>query len=1106
MIDDNPFEASTPAVVPGMSPEERIFGPTPLPVFEPPSVMAPVSNLDFLPVDDAFALELRSETIEQLVGGDALRRGESERIEAGRSQTNADLVAGRDRVRVHGTLHEHTGHGHAEQTAHLHITVDGRLDVHAVSEDTVLLAGHMRDLWDGGAAIVAAMTDDTVVGGGIRVTTPLDLWVHGLMGVEERIGTCTADAVLMELGATHYEREYGPGVHAAGLAVYTGSLYQSSRSSFRPLMRVSSGVRNLIAGGGGGSGGGDGGGGTGGAPAVSPPRAPAAGDAGTQAASATLSAATGAGAGGTAQAGVMAGVRSQDLTGIHRVDDVAALARGAHVVGASGDLTELHRGTDTAGQLAALRDAMRDGEAGTLGEVTSVSRVSKPDDTASVHEASALDIVTNIPSGATVPGRDAPELHSTASPRPLPPGVKFGLLGGGGDPVRPASSDFESWRSIYTGLCVKYVRHRDNYNWIATRAFADAISEISGRLLEAYVELGGSLDSVKREFLGESKSTTSVVESYFVLRGLAREAVGAGEINRASGIEEILASIDRLTTEFLEKLDARTDEFDRAYAEARRIRSLDPRIDAQKISDWIDEQLKSVRAEQTAAAVRRVAQSKSDVVEMVKFAQNVRFLERAQQSVSAGHDPRVDSYNRIRYHAEIGNFWLVNVEMPLHVRLLEVMADPSMHRPVVQGSEAGGAIPPPFRTVDSGAAGRLGDIPRVPGPFSSATAGTDAADLGRGMLDQPVVGPGGEAHPGTAAPRSGDAQAMATPELGAESTFWLRPVDPVPAPGTVRFDAGLERAGRQPQNSGEAAIGGTAVHSRFEPDPYDMLDPRDFTYTVSWEEDVFEEDAFDVERALIAGRVPPGFYSLRVILMSLFRELDPSPEIESSFRSGLLPTRAIDSIIERLRAVEGGRGHIQRIQQLEAMKGTIDRVLTHAYGYRADADWLAKVEEFLKSGSAAQAVGVAPVSVPSRGEDIVVGTRTSLQPARVESAAPPGPIEWGAGELSPGALSPPEDPWGRPWSLDGSSTGELSPGALSPAQGPWSPMPQAGFGEVEVVGLAPTLPVGSQGQAVAGSLSARPQGGRLPRRPGSAGWPRPRPSLRSRTAKGLFVA
>ena len=229
-----------------------------------PAVTDPVSYPDFLPVDnafalEAFALEMRAETIEQLVGGDALRRGESERIEAGRSQTNVDLVAGRDRVRVQSTLHEHTGHGLAEQGAHLHTTVDGTLDVHAASEDTVLLAGHMRDLWDGGTAIVAAMTDDTVAGGGIRVTTPLDLWVHGLMGVEERIGTCTADAVLMESSATHYEREYGPGVHATGLAVYTGSLYQSSRSTFRPLMRVSSGVRNLIAAGGGGGGDGDGG-------------------------------------------------------------------------------------------------------------------------------------------------------------------------------------------------------------------------------------------------------------------------------------------------------------------------------------------------------------------------------------------------------------------------------------------------------------------------------------------------------------------------------------------------------------------------------------------------------------------------------------------------------------------------------------------------------------------------------------------------------------------------------------------------------------------------------------------------------------------------------
>ena len=243
MIDATPSATPVPAqaVATGTSPEAPFPPADPLPHAVAPSVTDPVSNLDFPPVDDAFALEMRSETIEQLVGGDALRRGVSERIEAGRSQTNTDRVAGRDHVRVHGSLHEHTGHGLTEQAARLHTTVEGVLDVHAASEDTVLLAGHLRELWDGGAAIVAAMTDDTVAGGGIRVTTPLDLWVHGLMGAEERIGTCTADAVLMELGATHYEREYGPGAHAAGLAVYTGSLYQSSRSTFRALMRVSSG-------------------------------------------------------------------------------------------------------------------------------------------------------------------------------------------------------------------------------------------------------------------------------------------------------------------------------------------------------------------------------------------------------------------------------------------------------------------------------------------------------------------------------------------------------------------------------------------------------------------------------------------------------------------------------------------------------------------------------------------------------------------------------------------------------------------------------------------------------------------------------------------------
>ena len=280
----------------------------PLPVIGTPVATEPFPALDFLPVDDAFALELRAESIEQLVGGDSLRRGESEHIEAGRSEANADLVAGRDRVHVHGHLHEHTGRGLAEQAAHLETAVGGTLEVHARHEDQVLFAGHMLDAWDGGGAIAAAMSDDTVGGGGVRTTVPLDLWVHALMGVEERIGTCTADAVLAELAATHYEREYASGVHRAALAVLQGTLYQTTRSQFVPLMKLSTGVRNLIAGGG------DGGGGN--APATSPPPAPPPGE---------------GAAPGEAAAGTLAAGRTATETPVHGLRAAEGLADARRV-------------------------------------------------------------------------------------------------------------------------------------------------------------------------------------------------------------------------------------------------------------------------------------------------------------------------------------------------------------------------------------------------------------------------------------------------------------------------------------------------------------------------------------------------------------------------------------------------------------------------------------------------------------------------------------------------------------------------------------------------------------------------------------------------------
>ena len=352
---------------------------------------------------------------------------------------------GRDRVRVQGPLLEHTGHALAEQAAHLHTTVEGTLDVHAASEDTVLLAGHMRELWDGGAAIVAAMTDDTVAGGGIRVTTPLDLWVHAVMGVEERIGTCIADAVLMELGATHYEREYGPGVHAAGLAAYAGSLYQSSRSTFRALMRVSSGVRNLIAGDSGGGGGGDAGAGA--APDASPPPVPAQTGTAVESVTETLA------AGRSAVEAPETTLDSADgFTGARRVPLEELVnpvdARAGEEMGEAGtvvraqDLPELSRCAGTAEQLGALQETLRIDatEAASGSETAGGFRASELEGAGSRHPESGAGGALEIEPPSAVYGENARMvLPHPGNLRGGGPESRLGLLGGADRPPQSAA-------------------------------------------------------------------------------------------------------------------------------------------------------------------------------------------------------------------------------------------------------------------------------------------------------------------------------------------------------------------------------------------------------------------------------------------------------------------------------------------------------------------------------------------------------------------------------------------------------------------------------------------------------------------------------------------
>ena len=185
-------------------------------------------------VKEAHALELRAESMLQYCERGAERTGKLDRTEVGVSDDNRDIVAGRDHVEIDGMLEEHTGHGLVYVADDVEMNVAGPLRVHAHLEDNIIMAGVMTDEWKGGTFITAAMSDDMAAGLGLRCTAPLDVWVHGLVGMEERPGTCAADGILHEIAGTLYEREYGPSAHVALVARHSGTVVTTMKTRLSP--------------------------------------------------------------------------------------------------------------------------------------------------------------------------------------------------------------------------------------------------------------------------------------------------------------------------------------------------------------------------------------------------------------------------------------------------------------------------------------------------------------------------------------------------------------------------------------------------------------------------------------------------------------------------------------------------------------------------------------------------------------------------------------------------------------------------------------------------------------------------------------------------------
>ena len=196
---------------------------------------------------ETFALETRAEELTYVSGARRVRRGESDRLEVG-SGPAQDAVAGTEHTRIGGQLSEHTGGNLSTQVSRMETTVEGKLTLRLKS-DTTLLGGAMTDVHTGGVFIGAGMSDDMIIGGGVRVTAPADLWLCGLIGMEEKLGSAYADGALVELYRLAFEREYATGVHVAGAAVFSGTVHATMATGFRQLFKVSTGVRDLTPGG-----------------------------------------------------------------------------------------------------------------------------------------------------------------------------------------------------------------------------------------------------------------------------------------------------------------------------------------------------------------------------------------------------------------------------------------------------------------------------------------------------------------------------------------------------------------------------------------------------------------------------------------------------------------------------------------------------------------------------------------------------------------------------------------------------------------------------------------------------------------------------------------
>ena len=324
--------------------------------------------------------------------------------------------------------------------------------------------------------------------------------------------------------------------------------------------------------------------------------------------------------------------------------------------------------------------------------------------------------------------------------------------------------------------------------------------------------------------LARAYGITVADQAYSGLQDMARQADNDRDFMRAGEIREALNEIDRYTAEELLALTTRHHRMVEPQPPASLSGTAKAEQSYHAIEDMFRRAAESGDSErayeitrQALELIDQVAAGESRLRSWTGHAAMAKTVRPLRSRLQSNHRWRS---RRRQCHSLDG--WIGPISPARHTP-----SDPGCHSRV---RRTGGRARPCDRCPRSAPGVRP---PRV--RSLAEAAGTDAGDLGRWWLDQPASAPG------TTAVHPVAAEAIVTPSLGETSSFWLQPVDPVPAPGTVPFDSGLLHAGETVQPPPLTTAPSSTA-------------PGALYHVPSW-----VEDDFAVERALIAGNLPPGF-------------------------------------------------------------------------------------------------------------------------------------------------------------------------------------------------------------------------------------------------------